>query len=628
MTQPITRKGGSPEAMFDPASMDAARNKAGGGVRPCAWESSWIVPVRLRPWIPCVLACLIASAASEAAEYHVGPGQAHVRIGTVPWYALQAGDTVYIHHRTEAEGGAYHEKILISGRGTPTAWIRVLGVPGPNGERPVISGADATTSTNMHHRWQTPDLVQWEGVIQIAVRADDASGPPLPGYIEIAKLQVQDAYYTNRFTAENGTTLHYDGFAAAIYARSVKHLLIRDNVLANSGQGFYNWTGDGSNGGDTWWDGIQTDTVLRGNHFLNNGLVNSYTEHQAYTESDGVVYEFNHFGPQRAGALGSQLKDRSAGTVIRYNFIEQSPAGYDLDLVEPQESYAFVHAKPQYREAFVYGNVIVSGVLAQNIVHWNEDHYGNVGRAALPGGRLFFYHNTVMAMADATGWEPRHVLFNAQYGGYDCPPGALPGVIDFRNNLVAALPRTSGAAAPELRFAYCGKENFEIGSNWVTPGFVVHGAVVSGVTNLLAPADNQPGFVDPRAHELHLAPGSTALGRGGALAPEVTNNTLGWDLTPTQQYAYHCLAAVRRTSGAGSDLGALEFTATAAPLLSLTQAQPGRLSLSWEPPTPGFSLQSADRLPPTQWSPVAAGTSQPVTLWATQSAQFYRLSKP
>jgi hypothetical protein len=502
---------------------------------------------------------LLPPVAAAATDYRVGPGQTYTTIGAVPWYNLQAGDTVYIHYRTSAQGGAYHEKFLISGRGTPTQWIRVLGVPGPKGELPVISGANATTSTNMHYRWETPNMIQWDGVIQIAVRADEASGPPLPGYIEIANLQVQDGYATYRFTAENGTTLNYEGFAACIYARSVKHILIRNNVLTNCGQGFYNWTGDGSNGGDTWWDGIQTDTVIRGNYFYNNGHVNSYTEHQAYSESDGVIYEYNRFGPQRPKALGSQLKDRSVGTVIRYNYIEQSLEGYDIDLVEPQESYGFVHNKPTYKQAFVYGNTIVSDSIIQNMIHWNEDHYANVGRATLSGGKLFFYDNTVVAMADATGWKPTHVMFNGHYGGYDCPPNPLPGVIDVRNNIFAALPRTPGAAVPQIRFGYCGKENFAFGKNWVTPGYTVNGAMVTGASNLVTPASNNPGFLRPAGNDFHLAAGSSALGIGGALAPEVTNNSLGLDLTPTQQYVYHQRATARASSGAGSDVGAFAY---------------------------------------------------------------------
>ena len=61
-------------------------------------------------------------------------------------YTLVAGDNVYIHYRITP----YKEKILVSGRGTAGQWIRVSGVLGPNGERPIIDGDSATTGPNMH----------------------------------------------------------------------------------------------------------------------------------------------------------------------------------------------------------------------------------------------------------------------------------------------------------------------------------------------------------------------------------------------------------------------------------------------------------------------------------------------
>src|SRR5262244_2927515 len=80
--------------------------------------------------------------------FDVGFGQAYGSIGAVPWNNLTAGDTVRIHWRSAAQGGDYHEKINISGQGTADKPIQVLGVPGPNGELPVINGANATTGPN------------------------------------------------------------------------------------------------------------------------------------------------------------------------------------------------------------------------------------------------------------------------------------------------------------------------------------------------------------------------------------------------------------------------------------------------------------------------------------------------
>src|SRR5438046_2387339 len=73
------------------------------------------------------------------ATFEVGPGLAFTAVNAVPWENLAAGDTVRIHWRPDA----YREKILISTSGNDAAPIRVIGVAGPNGERPIIDGQDA-----------------------------------------------------------------------------------------------------------------------------------------------------------------------------------------------------------------------------------------------------------------------------------------------------------------------------------------------------------------------------------------------------------------------------------------------------------------------------------------------------
>ncbi len=509
-------------------------------------------------------------AVGNSSGYHVGPGLPYPTIGAAPWYRLKAGDTVYIHWKATP----YQEKIFISGQGTSSQWIRVLGVPGPNGELPVISGDGATTGTNMHYRF--PDAtgssaIQDLGIIQIAVNDADV----LPAYIEIAGLEIRDAGGAYQFTAENGTRANYNNFAACINARSVQHILVRDNVMHNCGNGFYNWIGTGAQPG-TWWDGLQVDTTLRGNYFYDNGVPGNYSMHQTYTESDRVLVEYNHFGPMKAGAQGGQFKDRSAGTVVRYNFIEQAPVGWYLDLVEPDNSWSAdcsaggnpngLNCRPYYARDFVYGNLLVdrcpAGSCNPNFTHWNEDHQLGRGRAAQRDGALSFYDNTIVLVADATDIYGPISLFNHQWGAYDCPAGPLPGAIDFRNNLVVSLPRSSGATVP-FDLGYCGLENVSLGVNWISPGWAAYrpgspgsSGSVTGSANVVSPASNAPGFVNAAANDFHLVAGSNAAGIGGPLSGAVTNNPLGLDLVPTLQYRADHSVEPRARSGAGSDVGA------------------------------------------------------------------------
>jgi parallel beta-helix repeat protein len=497
-----------------------------------------------------ILICIVVSlwaipVAAFATEYHVGQKQAYNTIGAVPWYMLKADDTVYIHP------GIYNEKFLISTRGTAQKPIRVIGVLDGNGNRPVIDGQNATTSTNNHHHWQTPNLMQWDGVVFISINSDDAV---VPAYIEIKNLEIKNGNMNNSFSAENGSKLAYDGFAAGIYIRSAEHILIENCVIHDNGQGIYSWTGSGIK----WWDGLAKDITIRGNYFFNNGLTKSYTEHQTYTESDGVIIEYNHYGPQRTGAWGSHLKDRSAGAIIRYNYFDSAPSGWVIDLVEPQESWNALGKSNKYRQAFVYGNVVINnGNYSPNYFHWNEDHQMGNGRATLAGGKLLFYNNTVLTIANQS--DMTHFrYFNTTWGGYECPPASPPGVIDIRNNIFAVLPRTAGKSIPIQQFAYCKNQNFNFGVNWVSPGWVTNTiGSVTGTSNLHSSTDNNPGFVSSSSpYDLHLSSRSDAINKVGTSAPEMTNNYLGVNLTPIAQYVVHQSKEVR----AGlTSAGAFEF---------------------------------------------------------------------
>lgn len=493
----------------------------------------------------------IAIPEGKGTAYRVGPAQAHTNLGDVPWSRLKAGDTVYIHYRSEP----YREKILISGRGMPDQWIRVLGVPGPNGELPVISGDRAVTSKNVRFRWSKPDLIEWLGVVHVAVGVDQPGQPEAqaPAYIEIANLEIKDGFSTSQFRAANGAWLNYNGFAACIYARSVQHLVVRNNILHDCGQGFYNWTGDGSS--PAWWSALQVGTIISGNYFYNNGNPGSYLEHQVYTESDGVTIEYNRFGSQRAGAKGSQIKDRSAGTVVRYNSIEQSRQGWDIDLVEPEETWASLGQSPRFKQTFVYGNVIVSrSVEYPNIVHWNEDHQAGRGRATESDGRLFFYHNTIVIFSERTGNDDPYAIFNATWGGYECPEPAPRGVIDVRNNIIAVIPVAPEAGRPPpIRLGYCRTENIELGPNWISPG-VIRDGNVNGWSKLISPSTNDPEFSS--LEDFRLREGAPSAVAGGELPPEAKSNSLGADLSPVDRFVDTLRLERRDSLGAGSRLGA------------------------------------------------------------------------
>jgi hypothetical protein len=316
-----------------------------------------------------VLCSLIVSgtAAVVAEEYHVGPGQPRATPDRVPWDALRAGDVVAIHWRSEP----YRCKWVLAGRGHPDAPITVRGVLGPNGERPILDGENAITP---------PSLDYWageRGVIKIgpAAFAPDA----IPGHIVIENLEIRNAR-PGRFFASRQGLLQYSDAASAIYVERGDHVTVRNCILHDCANGFF-----------TAFE--SAEILLDGCHLYDNGVEDSIYQHNSYTESGGMVYQHNRFGPLRAGARGNNIKDRSAGLVIRYNWIKGG--NRQLDLVEAEEGQE-LRQDPRYDRAYVYGNVLIEteGSGNNQVVHFGGD---NGPEETFRHGPLFFFNNTIVS---------------------------------------------------------------------------------------------------------------------------------------------------------------------------------------------------------------------------------------
>src|SRR5262249_30213304 len=135
------------------------------------------------------------------------------------------------------------------------------------------------------------------------------------------------------------------------------------------------------------------DILVEACHLYDNGNPGSGQEHNAYTEAIGLTYQFNHFGPLRAHCAGNNLKDRSAGLVVRFNWIEGGDKA--LDLVDGEDS-ALVRSDPRYRQTLVYGNLLLkpNGGIHPHIVHYGGD---GPKLSTYRKGTLYFYNNTVVS---------------------------------------------------------------------------------------------------------------------------------------------------------------------------------------------------------------------------------------
>lgn len=444
---------------------------------------------------------LCCSALTLAADYHVGPGQGYVNIGDVPWESLQAGDTVHIHARPTP----YYEKWVLNRVGTANSPISVRGVPDEAGNLPVIHGEGATTRSQLNY-WN-----EERGILKIGGSNKPADGTP--SYIVVENLHFRRA--RGVFTGRNGAS-SYNGNASGIFVEKGDHITVRNCILEDSGNGLFVAS-------------ATTDMVIEGNHIYGNGNVGSAYEHNTYTEARGILYQFNRFGPLCSGCSGNNLKDRSSGTVIRYNWIESG--NRQMDLVDAEGSAEIV-ADPANLQTFVYGNALIEpdGAGNSQIVHFG----GDSGTTADYRGTLYFWNNTLVSTR-AGNTTLLRLSTNAQ-------------TAEVWNNIlyVTAIGNRMALSDSAGTVRY--------GGNLYKSGLVAsHSGVTGSVTNLGGNVvASSPGFVDEAGQDFHLSVTSPARNAAAGLPGAVSGYPLD------REYLKHQGWKVRPGDGA-LDIGAFEY---------------------------------------------------------------------
>ncbi|WP_053013861.1 hypothetical protein [Caldimonas brevitalea] len=322
-------------------------------------------------------------------DYQVGPGAGQIAsLDQVPWERLAAGDTVRIFHRSTP----YRGKIMLNAEGRADAPVRVCGVRGPNGERPVVDGKDATTRPGLKY---AHPLYEQNSVVTIH-RLQPQLWEAYPKYIQIDGLSIRGAHPQYSFTDSTGVRRPYVEFGACVWVERGHNIVIADNEITDCTQAIF------SRSSDEWQNqgkgefSVTRNLRISGNYMHGNGVAGSYLIHTTYVQSANVVYEFNRYGPMRPGALGNALKDRSVGPVIRYNRIEGG--AHSIDLVETEDYAETAKLDPAYRSSWVYGNQIVKDGRTGTTIHYGGDHAGN--EASYRKGTLYFFNNTVHVTGD------------------------------------------------------------------------------------------------------------------------------------------------------------------------------------------------------------------------------------
>jgi hypothetical protein len=470
--------------------------------------------------------------------YGIGPDKPYARLAALDWSRLGPGDTVRIFPNRDDKGAIvpYHEKPLLSTRGTAAAPITIVGVKDPaTGMLPIIDGKDAVTAAQWgSHYLPLEDL----SLVLIGTRADNNGDGWSPGYIRLSNLEIRNSGQPDQgagrtYTAHDGTAREY-GPAYGIYIEKADHITIKDCVIHdNAGGVFGAGQGDHRNLEDVTFDS---------NQIYNNGKVTSYLEHNTYLEGINTVYQFNRYGPLRSGSAGGALKDRGAGTIIRYNAIQGGARL--IDLVETQNYFSKVITLPSYRRAYVYGNLFTNtgDTGAQNAIHYGGDQGVT---PAYRKGVLCFYNNTFVNRMDQSDVF-RMAIFDLASGGE---------TLDARNNIIYSLPLLT-KTPPELNLLRTGAVAF-LGRNWISGGFAVtipgqpFDELIAGKADLIvADERDDPGLARPASGDFRLVAGSTCIDQGGPLTADA----------PAVMYEFVAPAGgqSRPVVGAAPDLGALE----------------------------------------------------------------------
>jgi hypothetical protein len=317
----------------------------------------------------------------KGTDYAVGPGQKYEAIGDVPWERLGPGDTVRIHYRPEP----YREKFMLSGVGREDAPIRVCGVAGKSGELPIIDGENATTRATLDFPY---DGHQPRGLI-IVGKQHGAPWLQQPEHFVIEGLEIRNADAGKAFVDKKGQKTPWAENAAGIFVQRASHVTIRGCIIHHNANGLFVGGGGSVE--------LTKDVTIDGNYIHANASTENWYQHNVYNEASGVTYQFNRFGPPRSGAkgtLGGNIKERSAGVVIRYNWIEDG--AHLIDLVDSQEARDPNVKDPTFHESWVYGNVLIRGPVASgSMVHYGGDS-GIL--ETYRKGKLHFFNNTVVIL--------------------------------------------------------------------------------------------------------------------------------------------------------------------------------------------------------------------------------------
>jgi len=502
---------------------------------------------------------------ASATTYQVGPGKTYSRIIDVPLENLAAGDTVEIYYKSTP----YNENLGVMTSGTSSQPITFRGIAGPSGELPVIDGANAVSRSNTQFYLfgQERSVFKfgggyiYPGGTQILCDQTNA-----PQYVVVENLSIRNGNQNYTFTKGDGTVVNYLDNGASLRILYGYHITIRNCEFCGSGDGTSSATYSG-------------EITFEGCYWHDNGIVNDVSRHNNYTQSVHITWQYCHFGPLISGSPGNQLKDRSAGAIIRYNWIEEG--NRQCDLIEADGDGGVVSGDSQYGKDFVYGNVLYepANVNSDQIIHYGWD-VGGVDRP----GPLHFFNNTIISYR-----TDRVALFRPQESE----------TIECFNNILV-----NAGNAPEVYTDLYGTAPTITTSHNYFPTGIRYNFASNDGTNITG---SDPGFADLSGQDFHLTSSSSCKNAGMAIPSDCSAHV------PVYEYVKH-LSYSSRPSDGSIDIGAYEY-GTPGPLTITTS------SLASGTVGTGYSqtLAATGGTPPYTWSLYSGSLPAGLTLSSSGS---------
>lgn len=427
-----------------------------------------------------------------ATVYPVGPGQPATSLDQVPWESLQPGDTVEVHARPEP----YASKWVLNLAATQALPITVRGIADSMGNLPVITGAGATTRASLSYPQADRAIV--------TIGASTVPADTMASFLVIENLRFRRARRTDQFADSSGLQVNYTSTAAALSITKGRFITVRGCSFEDFEKGIVA-------GPDV------EDLLIEKNVFGGNSTAGEVGSANLELDTVRPVVQFNLLGNPVAGSDAENVRDTSAGSVIRYNFVTGGNRVLALEASGAHTTHA------DFARVRVYGNVIVKTSTGGNDSFL---HFEGVGGAARS---LELYQNTFVLRRG----QGRLVDITA--------PGDL--TVRLFNNLV----RRPTAAPLQL---VGGIGLLELGGNWVQTGVLLaNGPTVTSTDRGGAREADDPGFVDEGRDDFRLRPGADPIDHGLALPG-------GFD-PPLFEYRAPAAGAARGGDGL-LDMGAFE----------------------------------------------------------------------